>query len=65
MAPVRGSGSKPPMSKNRQEAAVSTTVSDERMSRTLTAFLRQEVQAPAVAVTEFLDIIIEDARKLQ
>jgi len=44
---------------------VSTTVSDERMSRTLTAFLRQEVQAPAVAVTEFLDIIIEDARKLQ
>ena len=65
MAPVRGSGSKPPMSKNHQEAAVSTTVSDERMSRTLTAFLRQEVQAPAVAVTEFLDIIIEDARKLQ
>ena len=44
---------------------MSTTVSDERMSRTLTAFLRQEVQAPAVAVTEFLDIIIEGARKLQ
>ena len=65
MAPVRGSGSKPPMSKNRQEAAVSTTVSDERMSRTLTAFLRQEVQAPAVAIAEFLDIIIEDARRLQ
>jgi adenylate cyclase len=47
------------------EAALSTTVSNERLSRTLTAFLRQEVQAPAVAVTEFLDIIIEDARRLQ
>ena len=65
MAPVRGSGFKPPMSKNRQEAAVSTTASDERLSRTLTAFLRQEVQAPAVAITEFLNIIIEDARRLQ
>jgi adenylate cyclase len=53
------------VSKNRQEAAVSTTVSDERLSRTLTAFLRQEVQAPAVAITEFLNIIIEDARRLQ
>jgi len=31
----------------------------------LTAFLRQEVQAPATAITEFLDIIIEDARRLQ
>jgi adenylate cyclase len=47
------------------EAVLSSTVSDERLSRTLTAFLRQEVQAPAVAVTEFLDIIIEDARRLQ
>jgi class 3 adenylate cyclase/CheY-like chemotaxis protein len=47
------------------EAALSTTVADERLSRTLTAFLRQEVQAPAIAVTEFLDIIIEDARRLQ
>jgi adenylate cyclase len=47
------------------EAVLSTTVSDERLSRTLTAFLRQEVQAPAVAVTEFLDILIEDARRLQ
>jgi adenylate cyclase len=44
---------------------VSTTVSDERLSRTLTAFLRQEVQAPAVAIAEFLDIIVEDARRLQ
>ena len=65
MAPVRVSGSKPPMPKNRQEAAVSTTVSDERISRTLTAFLRQEVQAPAVAITEFLNIIIDDARRLR
>ena len=44
---------------------MSTTASDERLSRTLTAFLRQEVQAPASAVTEFLDMIIEDARRLQ
>lgn len=31
----------------------------------MSAFLRQEVQAPATAVTEFLDMIIEDARRLQ
>ena len=53
------------MSSNRREAAISTVVSDERLSRTLTAFLRQEVQAPAVAIAEFLNIIIEDARRLQ
>jgi class 3 adenylate cyclase len=53
------------MSRNRQEAAVSTAISDERLSRTLTAFLRQEVQAPAVAITEFLNIVIEDALRLQ
>jgi adenylate cyclase len=35
--------------------------SDERLNRALTAFLRQEVQAPASAVTDFLDMIIEDA----
>jgi adenylate cyclase len=44
---------------------VTTTASEERLSRALTAFLRQEVQAPATAVTEFLDMIIEDARRLQ
>jgi adenylate cyclase len=44
---------------------LSTRVSDERLNRALTAFLRQEVQAPAAAVTDFLDIIIEDARRLQ
>lgn len=38
---------------------------DERLSRALTAFLRQEVQAPASAVTDFLDMIIEDARGSQ
>jgi class 3 adenylate cyclase len=38
---------------------------DERLSRALTAFLRQEVQAPATAVTDFLDMIIEDARTSQ
>jgi adenylate cyclase len=44
---------------------VSNTAADERLNRALTAFLRQEVQAPATAVTEFLDMIIEDARRLQ
>jgi adenylate cyclase len=44
---------------------VSGTAADERLNRALTAFLRQEVQAPATAVTEFLDMIIEDARRLQ
>jgi adenylate cyclase len=41
---------------------VFTDGSDERLRRALTAFLRQEVQAPASAVTDFLDMIIEDAR---
>ena len=44
---------------------MSSTAFDERLNRALTAFLRQEVQAPATAVTEFLDMIIEDARRLQ
>jgi adenylate cyclase len=44
---------------------LSTRVSGERLNRALTAFLRQEVQAPAAAITDFLDIIIEDARRLQ
>lgn len=44
---------------------MSTTVLDERLSRALTAFLRQEVQAPASAITDFLDMIIEDARGSQ
>ena len=44
---------------------MSSTAVDERLNRALTAFLRQEVQAPATAVTEFLDMIIEDARRLQ
>jgi class 3 adenylate cyclase len=35
---------------------------DERLSRAVTAFLRQEVQAPATAITDLLDMIIEDAR---
>ena len=44
---------------------MSSTAADERLSRALTAFLRQEVQAPATAVTDFLDMIIEDARPSQ
>jgi adenylate cyclase len=46
-------------------ANASNTVSDERLRRALTAFLRHEVQAPASAVTEFLDMIIEDAQQSQ
>ncbi len=44
---------------------MSENVADERLTRALTAFLRQEVQAPAIAVTDFLDMIIEDARTAQ
>ncbi len=42
-----------------------TNISDDRLKRALTAFLRQEVQAPAVAITELLDMIIEDARQVK
>jgi class 3 adenylate cyclase/CheY-like chemotaxis protein len=38
---------------------------DERLDRALAAYLRQQIQAPATAVTDFLDIIIADARRLQ
>ncbi len=41
---------------------MSSTAPDERLSRALAAFLRQEVQAPATAVTDLLEMIIEDAR---
>jgi len=44
---------------------LSRTVLDQRLNRALAAFLRQEVQAPATAITDFLDIIIEDARTTQ
>ena len=44
---------------------MSANASDERFNRAVTAYLRQEVQAPAAAVSDFLDIIIEDARKLK
>jgi adenylate cyclase len=44
---------------------LSTHEMDERLNRALAAYLRQQVQAPATAVTDFLDIIIEDARRLQ
>jgi class 3 adenylate cyclase len=40
----------------------SETILDERLDRAVRAFLRQELQAPANAVTDFLDIMIEDAR---
>ena len=41
------------------------SVSDERLSRALTAFLRQEIQAPAIAVKDLLGMIIEEARDSQ
>ena len=44
---------------------MSTSESDERLSRALTAYLRQQVQAPATAIADFLDIIVVDARRLQ
>jgi adenylate cyclase len=44
---------------------LSANASDERFNRAVTAYLRQEVQAPAAAVSDFLDIIIEDARSLK
>jgi class 3 adenylate cyclase len=40
-------------------------VSEERLTRALTAFLRQEVQAPAIAVSDLLSTIIEEARGSQ
>jgi len=44
---------------------LSAEVSDQRFNRALAAYLRQEVRAPAAAISDFLDIIIEDARGLQ
>ena len=38
---------------------------DERLSRAMIAFLRQEVQAPAIAVKDFLSMIIEEANGSQ
>jgi adenylate cyclase len=65
LGPGKASGSQQRTSSEALEEALSTSVSNERLIRTFTAFLRQEVQAPAVAITEFLDIIIEDARRLE
>ena len=45
------------------EEALSTSIPEERLNRALTAFLRQELQAPATAITDFIDIIIEDASR--
>jgi adenylate cyclase len=40
-------------------------ISKQRLNQAMRAFLRQELQAPATAVTDFLGIIIEDARSNQ
>jgi adenylate cyclase len=45
------------------EEAMTTSIPEERLNRALAAFLRQELQAPATAITDFLDIIIEDASR--
>lgn len=37
---------------------------NQRLNRALAAYLRQEVQAPALAIADFLDILVEDARRL-
>jgi len=37
---------------------------NQRLNRALAAYLRQEVQAPAMAIADFLDILVEDARRL-
>src|SRR5262245_40868802 len=47
------------------ESPLLANASDERLNRAVRAYLRQEVQAPAAAVSDFLDIIIEDARRLK
>ena len=38
---------------------------NQRLNRALAAYLRQEVQAPAMAIADFLDILVEDARRLE
>ncbi|MFA6267176.1 MAG: response regulator, partial [Pseudolabrys sp.] len=43
---------------------MSQTGQDQRLNRALVAYLRQEVQAPALAIADFLDILVEDARRL-
>ena len=47
------------------ERALSTAEEDKRLHRALAAYLRQEVQAPATAIADFLAIVIEDARRLK
>ncbi len=45
------------------EAASDIAASSDRLERALAAFLHQELNAPIVAMTEFLDVIIQDARR--
>jgi signal transduction histidine kinase len=51
--------------KAKGETLLLADVSDDRFHRAFTAYLRQEVQAPAAAIADFLDMIIEDARRLK
>ncbi|MCW5692168.1 MAG: response regulator [Pseudolabrys sp.] len=37
---------------------------DQRLNRALAAYLRQEIQAPALAIADFLDILSEETRRL-
>ncbi|MBS0245574.1 MAG: response regulator [Proteobacteria bacterium] len=43
---------------------MSSDDNDQRLNRALAAYLRQEIQAPALAIGDFLDILSEDARRL-
>jgi class 3 adenylate cyclase/CheY-like chemotaxis protein len=47
------------------QGSAQANASSERLERALIAYLRQELSAPAVTMAGFLDIIIEDARRLR
>jgi adenylate cyclase len=46
------------------DTKVRNVLSSDRLERALAAFLRQQLSAPVVAMRGFLDIIIEDTRRL-
>jgi class 3 adenylate cyclase len=47
------------------EPTAHPSAAPDRLDRALTAYLRQELSAPVVTMTGFLDIIIEDARRFR
>jgi adenylate cyclase len=46
------------------ERSVPTDESSERLKRAVAAYLRQQIQAPASAVADYLDGLVHDARRL-